>query len=79
MTTTTESASAAPTRLLRKVPILVWVLAVLGGIAGVLLAEPGDFWGNTVPSALTFLIAGLVVGVVGWAIFAAFRRGGNGN
>ena len=76
MTTTTESPSAAPTRLLRKVPILVWLLVVLGGIAGVLLAEPGDFWGNTVPSALTFMIAGLILGVVAWALTAAFQRRG---
>ncbi len=71
--TTTETAGS-PLRSLRKVPVWVWLLAALGGIAGVLLAEPGSFWGNTVPSALTFMIAGLVIGLAGWALTAAFRH-----
>jgi len=64
----------SPLRFLRAVPIWVWVLAALGGIAGALLAEPGNFWGNTVPSVLTFLVAGLLVGLVAWGIASAMRR-----
>jgi hypothetical protein len=76
MTTTTETDQAPPTRFLRKVPVLVWVVTALGGVTGVLLAESGDFWGNTVPSALTFMVAGLVIGVAGWALVAALQRRG---
>lgn len=64
----------SPMRLIRSVPIWVWLLAAIGAIAGALLAEPGDFWGNTIPSTLTFLIAGLLVGLAAWGITAAIRR-----
>jgi hypothetical protein len=72
----TADATDAHTRpgLLKRVPIYVWLLIALGGVAGALLAEPGDFWGNTVPSTLTFMLAGLVIGLVAWVILKAVRR-----
>ena len=71
---TTDTARPSQTRPVRKMPLLVAALAVIGGIAGALLAEPGDFWGNTVPSTLTFLAAGLIIGVLAWAITALIQR-----
>ena len=35
----------------------------VGGAVGIVLAEPGNFWGNTVPSAATFFIPW-----VGWIL-----------
>lgn len=71
---TTDSASPSQLHVGQKMPILVAVLAVLGGVAGALLAEPGNFWGNTVPSTLTFMAAGLVIGLLVWAVIALVQR-----
>jgi hypothetical protein len=72
--TTDASTSRSPSGVVRRVPVYVWILVAFGGLAGALLAEPGDFWGNTVPSTLTFLVAGLVLGLAAWGISAVVRR-----
>lgn len=71
---TIETARPSQRSATRKLPILVAVLAVIGGVAGALLAEPGDFWGNTVPSTLAFLAAGLIVGFSIWGVAALVQR-----
>lgn len=71
---TIETARPSQRSASRKLPILVAVLAVVGGVAGALLAEPGDFWGSTVPSTLTFLAAGLIIGLVIWGVAALIQR-----
>ncbi len=74
MTSTTDPAPTTR-RGLRRVPLYVWALAVVGAVAGALLAEPGDFVGNTVPSTLTFLGAGAVLGLLVWGVVALVTRG----
>lgn len=74
---TANSASPSQIRPARKMPLLVAALAIIGGVAGALLAEPGDFWGNTVPSTLTFMAAGLIVGLFIWGVTALIQRNRN--
>lgn len=69
MTSTTSQRSG-----LRRVPVYLWVLAAVGAIAGALLAEPGNFWANTVPSTLTFLLVGVVLGLAVWGVTTLVRR-----
>ena len=78
MTTNTNSDPTTHTdrRGLRAVPVWVWLLALVGGAVGALLAEPGNFWGNTVPSAATFVVAGLVLGLVLWGVKIRLRGAG---
>jgi hypothetical protein len=68
------ASTTSARRGLGAVPVYVWILAVLGGVAGALLADSGDFWGNTVPSLLSFVVAGAVLGLVVWAVQVAARR-----
>jgi hypothetical protein len=58
----------------RRLPMHVWLLTALGAVIGALLAEPGDIIANTIPSAATFAVVGLVVGLFVWA---ARRRVGS--
>ena len=58
----------------KKPPIFLWILTASGGILGLFLAEPGNFWKNTVPSSLTFAAMGLVVGLFGWLVQRAMQR-----
>jgi hypothetical protein len=74
--TTNTTSTQTHRRGLRAVPVWVWLLALVGGAVGALLAEPGNFWGNTVPSAATFLVAGLVLGLVTWAVRIRLRGAG---
>lgn len=73
-TSTHNSSTHRPRRSLRNVPVWVWLLGIVGAVAGAALAEAGDFWGNTVPSTLTFLAAGLVLGLILWGITVLLRR-----
>jgi hypothetical protein len=57
-----------------RVPAAVWAIAVTGGVVGAFLAEAGDFWGNTIPSIATFFVAGLIVGLAGWAAARTVNR-----
>jgi hypothetical protein len=56
--------------------LTLWILIpmVIGAAAGALLAEPGDFWGNTLPSIATFAVLGLVVGLAAWGARCVFGR-----
>lgn len=58
-------------------PVWIWIFPVVGAIRGAFLAESGDFWGNTVPSTLTFLAVGLVLGLAAWGIARFTKRTGN--
>lgn len=55
-------------RSTRRLPVHVWLLTALGAVIGALLAEPGDIIANTIPSAATFAVVGLVIGLVAWAV-----------
>lgn len=55
-------------RSTRRLPAYVWLLAALGAVIGALLAEPGDIVANTIPSAATFAVVGLVIGLVAWVV-----------
>lgn len=70
---TTTSVSQHSISLLR-IPLAVWLVAVAGGVVGVLLAEPGNFWGNTVPSAATFFVVAFIIGLAGWFVSRRLRR-----
>lgn len=71
----TQAQSADRTnRGIRAVPVWVWLLAFAGGLIGAFLAEPGDFVGNTIPSILTFLVAGLLVGLIAWGVVMMANR-----
>lgn len=72
--TTDATTRRSPLQAVRKVPIWVWALGAIGAVVGALLAESGDFWGNTVPSAATCLLAGLLLGLAAWGLVAAIRR-----
>lgn len=56
-----------------RIPLAVWLVAVVGGVVGVLLAEPDNFWGNTVPSATTFFVGALIVGLAVWTVVRRVR------
>jgi outer membrane lipoprotein SlyB len=71
---TSTTTRSGPLASFRRVPIWVWLIGAIGAIGGALLAEPGDFWGNTVPSTLTFLVAGLLVAFAVWGLTALVRR-----
>ena len=60
--------NASPSPSTRRLPVYVWLLTALGAVLGALLAEPGDVMGNTIPSAATFALAGLVIGLVVWVV-----------
>jgi hypothetical protein len=62
-------------RGLRAVPAYVWILAVVGAVLGAVMAGSGDFWSDTVPSVVTFLLAGLLLGLVVWGLATFARRG----
>jgi hypothetical protein len=70
---TTTSANQRSIGFLR-IPIAVWLVAVAGGVIGALLAEPGNFWGNTVPSTATFFVVAFIIGLAGWAVARRLRR-----
>lgn len=70
---TTTSANQRSISLLR-IPLAVWLFAVAGGIAGVLLAEAGNFWGNTVPSAATFFVVAFIIAIAVWGVARRVRR-----
>lgn len=57
-----------------RVPVVVWALAVVGGVVGLMLAEPGDVVGNTIPSTLFFAVVGLVLGLVIHLVSRRVRR-----
>ena len=70
---TTTSTSQRSVSLFR-IPLVVWLVAVAGGVVGALLAEPGNFWGNTVPSTATFFVVAFIIGLAGWAVARRVRR-----
>lgn len=65
MCSMTKTPTPASTR---RLPVYVWLLAALGAVIGALLAEPGDIVANTIPSAATFAVVGIVIGLVVWAV-----------
>jgi hypothetical protein len=72
-----DTSISEPTsrRGLRAVPAYVWILAAVGAVLGAVMADSGGFWANVVPSAATFLVAGLLLGLVVWGLTALVRRG----
>lgn len=58
----------------KKPPIFLWILTAIGGILGLFLAEPGNFWENTLPSSLTFAAMGLALGLIGWLLQRAMQH-----
>lgn len=58
----------------RRIPTPVWALTLVGAVVGALLAAPGDFVGNTIPSTLFFGVAGLLVGLVANLMAGGLRR-----
>jgi hypothetical protein len=70
---TTISTNQRSISLLR-IPLAVWLVAVAGGVIGALLAEPGNFWSNTVPSTATFFVVAFIIGLAGWAVARRLRR-----
>lgn len=58
------------------IPVWVWVVTSLGAIGGALLAAPGNFVGNTLPSTATFAVAAFVIAIIVWRVMLALSKDG---
>lgn len=70
---TTTSTNQRSANLLR-IPLAVWLVAVAGGVIGALLAQPGNFWGNTLPGTATFFVVAFILALAGWGVARRLRR-----
>ena len=70
---TTTSTNQRSANLLR-IPLAVWLVAVAGGVIGALLAQPGNFWGDTLPSTATFFVVAFILALAGWGVARRLRR-----